>query len=242
MHTAIDWVRHPVAGERPKDSSIFVVVVNAIFEQARVTVDNSAVIRDLLTYLLLRRNPATDVSVVLDHIQPGSEGEVPEDINLLKDSAYRSIARYIENKPSQPYSVVMLLQRMILDPSKNWANPEEFTLLILSMWLFTRKMDTVDIGTQRSCLRLYYNSLAYKPDNTEREFINSDVGYGSWLLNEIDRVFGTFDDKESIIRELTYIGSFVSLLRATRISKLDTELKEVLRDEVVWLQSKTTLK
>lgn len=239
---AIDWIRNPsLAPSGYKDSKIFVDAVSAIFEQDREYVDNSHIIRDLLTYLLLKRNPATDTIITLDHMRPGSEGVVPEDIAILKSSTRTSLERYLNHTNSQPFSTVMLIQRMILNPSQNWANPEELSILILAMWLFTRKISTDDISTQRSCLRLYFDSLAKPKTNVEREFINSDIWYSSWLLNEIERIFCTFDDMSLILREISYIGIFVSLLRAVRMSTDDHPLVVILRDEIVWLQSKTTL-
>lgn len=243
MYTTRDWVRNPnLAPTGFKDSAVFVSVVTAIFEQARAGRDHSDLVRDLLTYLLLRRNPATDVSIILDHIQPGMDGNVPTDIELLKDATKRSLERYVNHEPSQPYSVVMLLQKMILNPAQNWANPEEFTLLCLSMWLFTRTISTVDIGTQRSCLRLYFDSLAYRTDNREREFINSPVRIASWIWREIERLFFDHKDTSKLIGELAYVGSFASLLRASRMTGEQHPLKSILRDEIALLQSKTTLK
>lgn len=243
MFDKLDWVRQPyLAPGGFKDSLAYVGAVHAIFMQARMKdAIIASQIRDLLTYLLLRRNPATDVSVVLDHMPEGSEGVVPEDVQMIKESTYRSLDRYIKGEASQPYSVLMLIQKMNANPVQNWANPEEFALLILSMWLFTKEVDTADISTQRSCLRLYFDSVSYKCRGREREFMNSDVRYGTWLNEEIERLFFEIEDTKSLLQELTYVGSFASLLRAARMVEDDHPLKEVLRDEIAWLQDKTTL-
>lgn len=243
MHETIDWVRNPsLEPSGFKDSLIFVSAVQAIFEQARTKErTNTSTVRDLLTYLLLRRNPATGVEIILDHVKPGSEGEVPEDVAMLKASAYRSLERYIEETKSQPYSVVMLLQRMIHNPRQNWARPEEFTLLVLSMWLFAKKEVTDNISTQRSCLRLYYDCLAYSKRSSESEFIDSRCRYDSWLVNEFERIAFEYENRISFEKELSYIGAFASLIRASRMVGEDHPLKGLLRNEIAWLQAKTTL-
>jgi len=243
MHETIDWVRSPdLEPNGFKDSLVFVSAVTAIFEQARTkTRTNSSTVRDLLTYLLLRRNPATGAQVILDHIKPGSEGIVPDEISMLKASAYRSIEKYIEGASSQPYSVVMLLQRMICNPRQNWAKPEEFTLLVLSMWLFAKQEVTSDISTQRSCLRLYYDCLAYAKRSSEQEFIDGRFRYDSWLVNEFERLAFSCENRISFEKELSYVGAFASLIRASRMVEDNHPLKGLLRNEIAWLQAKTTL-
>ena len=243
MHDAIDWVRNPDRTPTGfKDSSVFVSAVTAIFEQARTKKRiNGSTVRDLLTYLLLRRNPTTGEDVILDHVQPGSEGEVPEGISLLKASVTRSLERYLNHEPSQPYSVLMLLQRMIHNQRQNWANPEEFTLLILSMWLFSRQVESRDISTQRSCLKLHFDCMAYPCRSSEREFMNSDCRYDSWIYNSIDDLCFKCENRISMLRELSYVGSFASLIRASRMVDKDHPLKGILRNEIAWLQAKTTL-
>ena len=231
----IDWVRNP--NDAPigyKDSQVFVSVVTEIFGQTRSNKKDFLKLRDLLTYLLLRRNPITDSVLPLDHYP--SSAEMPDRIKHLKFAATRDIERYIERKESHPYAILQLLMESTLDRNARWRTQEEVTLWILSLWLMTMKLELSDRITCHACLRLYYDSRAIGLSSPEGEFNSDRILMAGRIVRDTKRLCDRSYTLSEMTLSLSYFGAFASLVRASRMVDVDHPISTLLREELARLQ------
>lgn len=232
----IEWVRQPnLAPSGYKDSQIFVSLVTELFESRRPISKLSSTARDLFTYLLLRRHPITNQDLPLEHVYYNVQ--VPDRVQLLRDSVKTMSERYLNNDPkAHPYSLMQLIAEVVVQPTAQWVNWEECTLLLLSLYIVSDPTATTDISTVHSCLQLYYKSQQMKPVDPEVEFTNDMLLYMFCVGSAIDRMCFLEYSTKDILREIAYLGAFASLVRACRMVLPDHPLQSKLREEVTQLQ------
>lgn len=235
MVETIDWVRDPsLAPDGYKDSTVFVSAVTAIFEKD----PDPAKVRDLLTYLLLRRNPMTSDPLPLEHLCEDPT-TVPDTVVILRDSARINLERYLypKQKLGRPYAQLQLIQLYVKSLNLKWSSGEEFALLVLSLCTLAPIRTTRDIFSVHACLKLYFDQVHNKPKIRECEFVEDIPRYTSWIYNEIDRLCELNYTNEERESELAYLGAFASLVRASRMMGHLHPVSKMLGDEVAKLKT-----
>ena len=237
MAETIDWIRDPsLAPQGYRDSAVFVSAVTSIFERG----PDTSKVRDLLTYLLLRRQPLTQEKIEkLDHdcLKPET---TPERIEILRTATQREIelCLYPGDRPGKPYSVLQLIQIYTSSLRQEWASGEELTLLILALSCFSATTGTTDLATVYACLELYFKSRSVSVNPVvELEFIEDKLRYVAGVLNQVNRLFELDYSVQTRLRETAYIGAFASLVRASRMVESTHPIQEILRREVTQLKT-----
>lgn len=229
-----------------KDSSAFISVVTAIFsldDSCSENIDVSAYIRSVFRYLLFRRIPSTDDFVGYEHPPPTSIN-IPERVEMLRGAIRRINEKLLfDNKAVvNPYPTMILLTDLGSCRKHSWSYGGELPLLLISMWLFTKEIRSDDMCTYHACLRLYSKHKLTEPDaRIANEFTSDRLSCASWIAGEIDRLCGQGYPRNEILREVSYLGCFASLVIASRMQG-SGPLQNFLLSEVKWLQTETTTK
>ena len=96
--------------------------------------------------------------------------------------------------------------------------------------------------TQNACLSLYSKHKLTAPDRRiADEFTSDRLSCAAWIAGEIDRLCGQRYSTNEILREVSYLGCFASLVIASRMQG-SGPLQNFLLNEVKWLQTATTTK
>lgn len=242
----IEWVRNPnLAPNGLRDSKVFVSAVTAIFERSRISnlkkvkscevVQLNDKIRDLLTYLLLRRQPSTASPIPLDY--PGMiNSEDPERVAVLKACHTRMIERALQGEIVKPYATMQLLVEANLVRDADWVKGEELTLWILALSLFTTPVSPKDFYTVYRCLKLSTDSLAMATMGEEKEFAEDPLRIVSWVSTTLEQICELRCDTVQVVNDVAYICLFASMIRVSRMSEVDHPIQGLLRDEVMQLQ------
>lgn len=248
MIETLEWLKDPtLMPKRHRDSSAFVSAVTAIFSLANAGKEERTYISDyarsVLRYLLLRRIPSTDEPVEYEHPPPSSV-EIPERVKMLRGSIGRINEKIIFDSKAavNPYPTMILLTDLGSRKPNGWSYGGELPILLISTWLFTREVKSDDMCTYHACLRLYSRNKLTVPDSRiADEFISDRLSCASWIAGEIDRLCGQGYPRNEILREVSYLGCFASLVIASRMQG-SGPLQNFLHNEVKWLQTATTTK
>lgn len=247
MIETLEWLKDPTLMPKfRRDSSAFVSAVTAIFsldDSRQQDDDINGYVREVLRYLLLRRLPSTDELVEYEHPPPASV-EIPERVEMLRSAIGRVNEKLLFNRRvvANPFPTMILLTDLGTGKKCDWSYGGELPILLISTWLFTRDIRSYDACTQHACLRLYSKHKLTVPDNRiADEFTSDRLSCAAWIAGEIDRLCGQRYPTNEILREVSYLGCFASLVIASRMQG-SGPLQNFLLNEVKWLQTATTAK
>lgn len=247
MIETLEWLKDPtLMPKADKDSSAFVSAVTAIFSLDDAVVERPDIedyARSVLRYLLLRRLPSTDEFVEYEHPPPSSV-KIPERVEMLRSAVERVNEKILFNRKAvvNPFPTMILLTDLGSGRKHDWSYGGELPILLVSTWLFTRDIRSMDMCTKHSCLRLYSRHKLTVPDRRiADEFTSDRLSCASWIAGEIDRLCGQQYSNNEILREVSYLGCFASLVIASRMQG-SGPLQTFLDNEVKWLQTATTTK
>lgn len=247
MIETFEWLKDPtLMPKTERDSSAFVSVVTAVFSLDDDVVERPDIedyARAVLRYLLLRRMPSTDEFVEYEHPPPSSV-KIPERVEMLRRAIRRVNEKLLFNRKAvaNPFPTMILLTDLGSGGKHDWSYGGELPVLLISMWLFTRDIRSVDMCTKHACLRLYSKHKLTVPDKRiADEFTSDRLSCASWIAGEIDRLCGQWYSSNEILREVSYLGCFASLVIASRMQG-SGPLQTFLNNEVKWLQTATTTK
>lgn len=247
MIETLEWLKDPTLMPKShRDSSAFVSAVTAIFsldasDQQDDYIKDYA--RDVLRYLLLRRLPSTDELVEYEHPPPSSV-EIPERVEMLRGAIGRVNEKLLFNRKAaaNPFPTMILLTDLGTGKKCDWSYGGELPILLISTWLLTRDIRSCDVCTQNACLSLYSKHKLTAPDRRiADEFTSDRLSCAAWIAGEIDRLCGQRYSTNEILREVSYLGCFASLVIASRMQG-SGPLQNFLLNEVKWLQTATTTK
>ena len=222
----IEWVRDPNLAPRDnRDSTVFVSAVAELFEQSR----DPDKIRDLLTYLLLKRQPSTNEPIPNEY--EFKMPKVSDRIIMLKDATQREIERYVNGEHGHPWSILQILQEANKSRTK-WWNPESVALWPLAIGLASQQPMLSDVCVAYNCLKLSNLNCATPIQTPALEFTTDKIRLVTFLHVEAERLCETIEDPVELINNLSYIGCYTSLVRACRMVHASNSINVILRKEV----------
>lgn len=246
-----DWFYNPGCIDTPekKRSMCFCAAVELIglSMSRRASKEDTRVTHEILTYLLLGWNPITAWPDPSDYDEPTEE--TISNWDDIRDNL-KGLMNFVDaERKVNLYVLVANLVRLCDEygsTSTNLFIGERVTNLILALWLLDTGTSTPkDVFVIRACLDLYYRHKQSAPGLLDHEYAstNHEIKYCSWIKDQVNRLLKLNTSNDEFRRQVAYLGWFVSLVRASRITatvhRCDSwkaELAVALEEEVKLMQ------